>query len=1260
MFKIVVKIFLIIFPFSLIFAQGKIDLKESELLQKEINDNLVYALKTNETADWEKCISLSKYFLKKYPEDENAYRINWMMTQILDEKLGAYQDAYIEYIKISIKYTNVKYQELAAFNAVSVAEKMTRVSYDSLINFENIADILGPLWKEFLNLKEIHKKAQFLKSEVLLKLGYENYLRLFPDSDKSATMLSGLGTLYFKYKNFSEAEGYYKILINRFPDSPEVKNITFPLLEAYFWQGNYKISETIAKKILSKQDIDSKISRIAKRRLAESIFKQAQNFSKNKQYSQAGYEYKRVVETVPDDSTFLDISLYNSAREFEKAGIYEIAIKVYAELITKAPNSKYTLSAILNLINKSDQLPDSNKIFDYAKNELEKTIARYGFSRLFSKIVDFPVSSIARDKHNRLWLGTKKGLMIHDGKNLKKTKVEDFVNTIYIDKKENAWIGTINGLIRCNTENLEILKYYDEKDGLPSKHVTTICEDKKFSIWIGTSFGTAKYDIEKDRFAKFKSEDLTNRFVNFIFPDAFGDIWFSVFGEGAVKFSSSDKTITIYDFSGRSENILTIFQDKKGDMWLGTDVSGIEKYNWQDFLNYDTDDGLPSNEIRCIIEDDFGNIWFGTPSGLSKYNPNKTKDRLFDNFLLSTNKEDNNIFTAIKDHTGNLWFGTEGGLFKYPKIGTEPLVKILRVGDKILSDGETEVKDSFENNEIEITYSGFSFKTGFDDINFAYQLVNNEEQRNNSDWINISESRSVKLEGLKDGEYSFYVKAIEKHSTGYSFPAKVVFRINSLLKYPDVLIITKIKDAVSSSNLSISFIGTDSKTLQENLLYSYRLLPIITHWSRYTKENSVEFNDLQNGKYTFEVRVIDEQGNIDPTPASLNFEVKVKEEPEVFITLSPAKEININTTKFEFTAVDNKTESDKLLYSYRLVGLNDSWSDLNNKTSVNYEDLKNGKYTFQVISIDKDENRSSTKEISFTVNVPPFYKTNRFYAIATSLLFILTFLIFRQRLKTIKRRAQEQAERERMEQELRTAHETQMKLMPDSSPEVQGFDIFGLCFPAHEVGGDFYNYFWLDEEKTRLGIVVADVSGKAMKAAMAAVLASGMLSSEITIGGSPKDILNRLNKTFHKNISTKMFITFCFMELNLKSKTLTLSNAGQSDPLLIRNGEIIPMKMKGKKLPLGILEDICYEETIYKLEAGDILIAHSDGINEAMNKERKLYGIKRLQNAMLNFNSNGKNYNSKDFLEFILNDVRKFIGDARQSDDITMVAIKVN
>jgi sigma-B regulation protein RsbU (phosphoserine phosphatase) len=243
-----------------------------------------------------------------------------------------------------------------------------------------------------------------------------------------------------------------------------------------------------------------------------------------------------------------------------------------------------------------------------------------------------------------------------------------------------------------------------------------------------------------------------------------------------------------------------------------------------------------------------------------------------------------------------------------------------------------------------------------------------------------------------------------------------------------------------------------------------------------------------------------------------------------------------------------------------------------------------------------------------------------------------------------------------MKAELQTAHNAQMAIMPLSDPDIRGFDISGTCIPANTVGGDFYDYIWLNKEKTRLGIAVGDVSGKAMQAAMIAVMSDGMLVSKADELRSVKDIMTHLNHSLYTKTDKIMYTALCLASLDIKSREFTFSLAAFNEPILKRGSSTINLKTSGNVFPLGSFEDSTYQERTINLEYGDVITIYTDGISEAWSKKEDFYETEKLQDLLRSLDTDG--LSATDIKDSIIIDVRDFYGGAKPSDDMTVVVIK--
>lgn len=293
------------------------------------------------------------------------------------------------------------------------------------------------------------------------------------------------------------------------------------------------------------------------------------------------------------------------------------------------------------------------------------------------------------------------------------------------------------------------------------------------------------------------------------------------------------------------------------------------------------------------------------------------------------------------------------------------------------------------------------------------------------------------------------------------------------------------------------------------------------------------------------------------------------------------------------------------------------------------------------------------QSIQFSISDSLIYWLGIFVTIGIIGIFAVSYYTMRLNLKESYRI---HLERERLRGELETAREMQMGIMPSKAPSIPGIDIAGICLPATEVGGDYFDYFPKKGNDNELGFTVADVSGKGLNAAMMAVMVSGMLHAEAARGLKADEMLTRINVPLFLKTDRRMFTALLFGILNIKEMEFTFTNAGQLPPLLMRDDSVAELKAKGPRLPIGITNQVHYTSESIPLKPGDRLLIYTDGINEAMNQNREQFGDTRLLDA---FSETANIHSAEESLAFIQSRVNEFAGRESQHDDITMVYIQI-
>ncbi|MCR5023604.1 MAG: PP2C family protein-serine/threonine phosphatase [Lachnospiraceae bacterium] len=249
------------------------------------------------------------------------------------------------------------------------------------------------------------------------------------------------------------------------------------------------------------------------------------------------------------------------------------------------------------------------------------------------------------------------------------------------------------------------------------------------------------------------------------------------------------------------------------------------------------------------------------------------------------------------------------------------------------------------------------------------------------------------------------------------------------------------------------------------------------------------------------------------------------------------------------------------------------------------------------------------------------------------------------------------AEKERIGAELNVATQIQADMLPrifPPYPERNEFDIYATMTPAKEVGGDFYDFFFIDEN--RFAMVMADVSGKGVPAALFMVIAKTLIKNRALMGGNPGEILSYVNDQLLEGNEAELFVTVWLAIVDVTNGKGISSNAGHEHPALMRkDGQFESVKYKHSPA-VATIEGIPFKEHEFELHEGDTVFVFTDGLPEATNAENELYGEERTLN-ILNKNTDVP---LDQLLKNVKEDVDKFVGEAPQFDDLTMLAFKLN
>ena len=323
-----------------------------------------------------------------------------------------------------------------------------------------------------------------------------------------------------------------------------------------------------------------------------------------------------------------------------------------------------------------------------------------------------------------------------------------------------------------------------------------------------------------------------------------------------------------------------------------------------------------------------------------------------------------------------------------------------------------------------------------------------------------------------------------------------------------------------------------------------------------------------------------------------------------------------------------------------------------------YTNLQGGTYRFDMQVMDAMGRNSKTMTATI-IKAKAFYEQAWFFILATVLFggasLAALQLYIRDKMKKIEQKHREKAERDRITSDLHMANQIQTSVLPHEFPpfpEKKEFELYAMMEPAREVGGDFYDFFLIDDD--HLCLVIADVSGKGIPASLFMMNSKVLIKSFASGDNTPAEVLEKANKEICENNQMEMFITVWLGILELSTGKMVASNAGHEYPVIGHAGGEFELIKDKHGFVVGGMEGVKYTDYELQLKPGDKLFVYTDGVPEASNVSNKLFGTDRMLEAL-----NADKYAP---VEELLRNVRKavseFAAGAEQFDDITMLAVE--
>jgi len=244
----------------------------------------------------------------------------------------------------------------------------------------------------------------------------------------------------------------------------------------------------------------------------------------------------------------------------------------------------------------------------------------------------------------------------------------------------------------------------------------------------------------------------------------------------------------------------------------------------------------------------------------------------------------------------------------------------------------------------------------------------------------------------------------------------------------------------------------------------------------------------------------------------------------------------------------------------------------------------------------------------------------------------------------------EAVEAQRLEEQVRMAADVQLRMIPQTPPNLPGIDVATVYEPCFELGGDLYDFFALPYDN--LGLAIADVSGKGVPASLIMATVRASLRAQVDNLYYIDEVVRRINLMLCRDTTDSEFVTLLYGVMDAPNRRLTYCNAGHPPGMLLRDGVVSELAMGN--MVLGVSKDEPYTQSILELESGDTLLLYTDGLSDAMNFERKTFGRQRVLEA---FAKGGET--AEAVAQNVLWEMRKFVGLSKRTDDVTMIVMRV-
>ncbi len=889
---------------------------------------------------------------------------------------------------------------------------------------------------------------------------------------------------------------------------------------------------------------------------------------------------------------------------------------------------------------------------------------------------------LLEDRSGAIWVGTFEGGLNrfdpstgrferfrHDARD-PSSLAHDDVRALLVDGSGVLWAGTYGGgLDRFDAERRAF-------EHVPSSEnaalVSALLEDRSGTVWAGTyGAGLLAYDAATGRLARrARCATLPSPLVKALAEDHEGHLWVATDGGGLARLDRKTGAVEVHRHDSAvprslaTDRVWSVFEDRSKVLWVGTYGGGLNALDLgrKKFLHVRHDPRDPSSLGHDIVwsfhEDADGTLWVATDSGgLQRWDRRRNVFRGYRHDPSDpASLAHDTVRVVYGDAAGNLWVGTNGG-------GLDRLDRAT---------------GRFEHNRHDPADPG---SLAHDELRALY------EDRSGTLWVGTNGGGLDRLDRASGaftrwradptnaGSLSNdYVFALHEGSGGSLWAGTYGGGLNRLDRKTGRFERFTAADGLSSD--AVYGILEDERgrlwvSTNRGLTCFDPSERTFHAWDVHDGLQSDEFN---GGAFYRSARGEMFFGGIEGFNAFLPSEIVVRTDPAPVVltelllanrpvgagrredgrTLLPrfvgyADGVVLSheddVVSLEFAALHFSAPR-KLRYAYRLDGFDREWIPAGaDRRVATYTGLSPGAYLFRVKAANPDGVWGEEEARLRIVVTPPFWGTWWFRLAAGLALLGAAASFLRRRMRTV-----------RLEAAMRAAHDAQMAVMPHEDPELPGFEVSGVCIPALEVGGDFFDYVRPGGDGPRLGIVVGDVSGKGTPAAMTAAMSGGMVNALVRAGGPLEEVAEQVNAALRAKIEKRMFAAVCLATLDPAARELTFVNAGLCEPLLRSGDTATYLAAEGTSFPLGACGRASYRSRTVALAKGDVLVFYTDGVPEAAGRGGAQWGYDAFAGFLRGLPA--ASLTARELRDAIVREVARVTGGPRPADDVAVVVVK--